>query len=185
MPNNKQMSRNHISNTSSLLSKSKIETLFSFLEHCRKSNVEATDELIALLESDNNLLTFKGSLLDFKFEPISRNTVRNHGKLPSLQAARKRALKAVTATPEADSNSDDNQVSSKKETKATLKAEKDRLKDETAHLKSELASLRSAYRELLKHVECKLPSDPEIAKIVDSHKKYSVLRDGSHLRVVK
>lgn len=183
MPHNPDLPNNHISRVSSIESEEKINRRFLLLERCIKRDIDITDELLELVETDKNLLAFNGNIADFELKPVSRNTVNSHGKLQSLQAARIRARKALTEQPATENNQAQNPP--KKETKTSLRADKERLNIENHQLTSELASLRSAYRELLREVSAKLPFDEKIKKIVEVHNKSSVIRNAGLLRVVK
>ncbi len=182
MTHNPNLPDNHISKVSSMESVEKINRRFLLLERCIKRDIDITDELLELVETDKNLLAFNGKISDFELKPISRNTVNSHGKLHSLHAARIRAREALKKQPATENNLTPNQH--QKETKASLKADKERLNIENHQLTSELASLRSAYRELLREVSSKLPFDEKIKKIVELHNKSSVIRNAGLLRVV-
>lgn len=185
MSHNGELPKNHISIVSSAESKEQISRRFSLLERCAKRDIEITDDLLELLETDKNLFSFSGKVSDFNLEPIARNTVKNHGKLNSLQAVRIRARKAVIKDVVVDDTSHNEDPNPQKETKASLKADKTRLQGELHQRDSELATLRSAYRELLKEVNAKLPLDRSVAAIVENHNKASIIRDNVRLKVVK
>ncbi|MFA0562756.1 hypothetical protein AB4559_03280 [Vibrio sp. 10N.222.51.C8] len=185
MPHNRELPKNHISKVSSAESKEQINRRFSLLERCTKGDIEITDDLLELLETDKNLLSFSGKVSDISLLPVARNTVKNHGKLTRLQTERIRARESVTIETAVDDTSDTEAPKHKKDTKASLKADKVRLQDDLNQRDSELATLRSAYRELLKEINAKLPNDRGVAAIVENHNKASVIRDRVHLRVVK
>jgi predicted nuclease with TOPRIM domain len=197
MQHNPDLPNNHISKLSSMESKKLISYRFQLLERCIKLDIPITDELLELVETDKNLLTFNGRVSSFehRLKPISRNTVNNHGMLNSLQEMRKQARRALNEKRAIENNqalseqlaTENSQAPNqqKKETKASLKADRDRLNLENNQLTSELASLRSAYRELLREVNAKLPLDEKVKKIVEVHNKNSVIRSTGPLRIVK
>lgn len=159
-------------------SKEKIDIRLKLLKACIKGDIEITEEILEVLDTDKSLLTFAGEISSIgTFTPIPRNTVVNHGQLANMQNLRAQAKYALTKRLQIEDSPPNKDEPSKKETKTSLKADKTRLEREVNALNSELASIRSAYRQLLKEVQHKLPFDKKVAEIVKSHNQSSIERE--------
>ncbi|MGR3040270.1 hypothetical protein ABMY36_09540 [Vibrio vulnificus] len=187
MQHNK-MPSNHQSNVAKKVSENQIELRFKLMKAIskKKHSIKITEEIMMAMESDKALLAFSGVVDGVslecgmnKFHPITRNTVKSHGKLPRIQLLRKEALSNLLYRE----NSDEAPTISKNK---TVKAEEqEELKLQVQSLNSDLASLRSAYRDLLQAVKNKLPFDPDIESIVRLHNQSSIMRKGVSMKVVK
>ncbi|PMM58219.1 MULTISPECIES: hypothetical protein [Vibrio] len=188
MPNNK-MSSNHQSSIGKQKSAVQIELRFKLMEAISRDNhnIEITDEILKAIESDKALFSFSGVIeginLDCglsEFEPITRNTVNNHGKLERIQL-RREEVKIKLLTPLAETTAVNCPVPKNLTKSEELEEEKLKVKK----LNSDLASLRTAYKHLLNKVKRKLPLDPEIDSIVRSHNQKSLTRQRVKMKVIK
>ncbi|EGQ7714458.1 hypothetical protein CGH02_24180 [Vibrio parahaemolyticus] len=187
MQHNK-MPSNHQSNVSKKISADQIDLRFKLMEAIvsKDHHLEINDEIIKALESNKALFCFSGvvdgvsldSGLD-KFQPITRNTVKSHGKLARMQLRREEAFSSLNISTEDDSDTTSMHLN------LTIEQELEGQKELELRLTSELASVRSAYRELLKVVKNKLPFDPDIESIVRLHNQSSIMRKGVSMKVVK
>lgn len=187
MQHNK-MPSNHQSNVSKKISADQIDLRFKLMEAIVSKDhyIEITDEIIKAMESDKALFCFSGVVdgvnLDsglYKFQPITRNTVKSHGKLARMQLRREEAFNSLNFKAEDDSDTTSIHLN------LTIEQELEGQKELELRLTSELVSIRSAYRELLQVVKNKLPLDPDIDSIVRLHNQGSIMRKRVPMKVVK
>lgn len=188
MPNNK-MSSNHQSSIGKQKSAVQIELRFKLMEAISRDNhnIEITDGILKAMESDKALLSFSGVIEGInlgcglsEFKPITRNTVKSHGKLERIQL-RREEVKIKLLTPLAVSTT----VNFPAQKNLTKSEELEEEKLKVKKLNSELSSLRSAYNNLLRKVKSKLPLDPEIDSIVRTHNQESLTRHRVNMKVIK
>ncbi|MGI2801031.1 hypothetical protein ACRTC3_20960 [Photobacterium damselae] len=183
-----KMPSNHHSNVSKKIKADQIDLRFKLIEAIisKDHHLKITDEIIKAMESDKALLCFSGVVNGVSlasglnnFQPIARNTVKNHGKLARMQLRREEAFNSLKIRTE------DNTTTTSMHPNLTKEQKLEEQKEREHRLASELVSVRSAYRELLQVVKNKLPFDPDIENIVRLHNQSSIMRKRVSMKAVK
>jgi len=183
--NNKRninITKNHTSQKGKSRSSTQISLRFQLLDDCNNERIVITDDIRDALQSDKAFVefTYETGYEDGDIKAIALNTVRSHGKLAKMQRLRGKVhnkLQAIVLAP-AESKSDETSKpkTPKKETKTSLKADKEQLEECNDQINAQLITLRSAYKELLVAVKRELPYNDEIKKIIGLHNKSSLIR---------